>query len=150
MIELLKESEGRAVGFRVTGRVTADEVAAFEPQIERAIEHGGKKPIGVLADLSAMAGADWGARWEEIRFLSRWAEHIARVAVVGAKRWEEIRAEVLGGTVLVQADTRYYAAGEILHAWHWVKTGDSGAGPARTLKPKQGLMGGYEPEYMDV
>jgi len=43
-----------------------------------------------------------------------------------------------------------YAAGETLHAWHWVKTGDSGAGPARTLKPKQGLMGGYEPEYMDV
>ena len=103
MIELLKESEGRAVGFRVTGRVTADEVAAFEPQIERAIEHGGKKPIGILADLSAMDGADWGARWEEIRFLSRWAEHIARVAVVGAKKWEEIRAEVLGGTVLVQA-----------------------------------------------
>ena len=70
--------------------------------------------------------------------------------MVGAKKWEEVRAEVLGGTVLVQADTRYYAAGEILHAWHWVKTGDRGAGTAPVLKPKDDLMGGYEPEYMEV
>jgi hypothetical protein len=150
VIELLKESDGRAIGLKVSGRVTADEVAAFEPQIERAIEHAGKRPIGILADLSAMDGASWSARWEEIRFLSRWKDRIARVAVVGARRWEEIRAEVLGGTVLVEADTRYYEAGETIHAWHWVKTGASGEGPARTLKPKQGLMGGYEPEYMDV
>lgn len=150
MIELLKESDGRAVGFKVTGRVTADEVAAFEPQIERAISHGGKRPIGILADLSAMDGASWQARWEEIRFLSRWKDHIARVAVVGARKWEEIRAEVLGGTVLVEADTRYYHAGETLHAWHWVKTGDRGEAAAPVLKPKQGLMGGYDPEYMDV
>jgi hypothetical protein len=150
VIELLKESDGRAIGFKVSGRVTSDDVAAFEPQIERAIAHGGKKPIGILADVSAMDGATWSARWEEIRFLSRWSDHIVRVAVVGAKKWEEIKAEILGGTVLVQADTRYYAAGEILHAWHWVKTGASGEVPARTLKPKDGLMGGYEPEYMDV
>ena len=150
MIELLKESDGRAVGFKVSGRVTKDEVRAFEPQIERAMEHAGKRPIGILADLSAMDGASWTARWEEIRFLSRWKDRIARVAVVGARRWEEIRAEVLGGTVLVEADTRYYDAGETLHAWHWVKTGDRGAGAAPVLKPKQGLMAGYEPEYMEV
>jgi hypothetical protein len=150
VIELLKESDGRAIGFKVSGRVTKEEVSAFEPQVERAIEHGGKRPIGVLADLSAMDGASWSARWEEMRFLSRWKDRIARVAVVGAKRWEEIRAEVLGGTVLVEAETRYYDSGEVLHAWHWVKTGDRGPGAAPVLKAKDGLMGGYEPEYMDV
>jgi hypothetical protein len=150
VIELLKEGDGRAIGFRVSGRVTKDDVAAFEPQIERAISHAGKRPIGILADLSAMDGADWSARWEEVRFLSKWSGHVARVAVVGAKKWEEIRAEILGGTVLVAADTRYYAAGDVLHAWHWVKTGDRGAAPAPVLKPKQGLMGGYEPEYLEV
>jgi stage II sporulation SpoAA-like protein len=150
VIELLKESDGRAVGFKVSGRVTKDDVEGFEPQIERAMEHAGKRPIGILVDLSAMDGASWSARWEEIRFLSRWKDRIARVAVVGARRWEEIRAEVLGGTVLVEADTRYYDAGEPLHAWHWVKTGDRGAGSAPVLKPRQGLMAGYEPEYMEV
>jgi hypothetical protein len=150
MIELLKEGDGRAIGFKVSGRVTKEDVVAFEPQIERAIQRGGKRPIGILADLSAMDAASWGARWEEIRFISRWKDHIARVAVVGAKKWEEIRAEMLGGTVLIEADTRYYVAGEAMHAWHWVKTGDRGDGTAPVLKPKQGLMAGYEPEYMEV
>ena len=72
------------------------------------------------------------------------------MAVVGAHKWEELKAEILGGTVLIQAETRYYHGPDILHAWHWVKTGDSGAAPGRTILPKDSLMSGYVPEYMDV
>jgi hypothetical protein len=150
MIERLKESEGRAFGFRIAGRVTAEEVEAFVPQIEFAIRERGKRPIGLLADLSAMRGAEWKARWEEIRFLAKYAEHIERVAVVGAGRWEDVKAEVLAGTVLVQAETRYYPTSEIQHAWHWVKTGDAGAEAGQTILPKGTLMAGYVPEYTDV
>lgn len=150
MIERLKESEGRAFGFKVSGKVTADEVKAFEPQFEMAIRDHGKRPIGILADLSAMRGAEWEARWEEIRFIAKYAEHIARVAVVGAGKWEDVKAEILAGTVLVQAETRYYPSAEILHAWHWVKTGDTGAGPGQTILPKGSLMAGYVPEYNEV
>ena len=79
------------------------------------------------------------------------ADHIARVAVVGAHKWEELKAEILGGTVLIQAETRYYHGPDILHAWHWVKTGDDAAGASpRTILPKGSLMSGYVPEYMDV
>jgi hypothetical protein len=150
MIQRLKESEGRAFGFRVTGRVTAEEVEAFLPQIEFAIRDRGKRAIGILADLSGMQGAEWKARWEEIRFLAKFAEHIERVAVVGAGKWEDVKAEVLAGTVLVQAETRYFSASEIQHAWHWVRTGDAGAGTGRTILPKGTLMAGYVPEYTEV
>ena len=37
MIERLKESFGAAIGFKVVGRITGDEVKAFEPQIEFVI-----------------------------------------------------------------------------------------------------------------
>ena len=50
MIERLKESEGRAFGLKVSGRVTAEEVDAFLPQLEMAIRERGKRTIGVLAD----------------------------------------------------------------------------------------------------
>jgi SpoIIAA-like len=150
MIERLRESGDKAFGFKVTGRVTADEVAAFLPQIERAVADRGKRAIGILADLSAMKGADWAARWKEIHFLSEYAEHIARVAVVGAGKWEELKAEILAGTVLVQAETRYYPEAEILHAWHWVKTGDSSSFPGQPILGKDALMAGYAPEYSDV
>ena len=150
MIERLRESGEKAFGFKVTGRVTADEVEAFVPQLERAVAERGKRTIGVLADLSAMTGAEWAARWKEIEFLSKYAEHIERVAVVGAKKWEELKAEILAGTVLIQAETRYYPQSEILHAWHWVKTGDAGTITGQPILPKDELMSGYVPEYRDV
>lgn len=150
MIERLRESNDRAFGFKVTGRVTAAEVETFTPQLEFAIRDRGRRPIGILADLSAMRGAEWKARWDEIRFLSKYAEHIERVAVVGAGKWEDVKAEILAGTVLIQAETRYFAASDILHAWHWVKTGDAGAAPGRPILPKTSVMSGYVPEYSEV
>ena len=150
MIERLKESGEKGFGFKVTGEVTAEEVTAFLPQIEFAIEDRGKRTIGILADLSAMRGAEWKARWEEIKFLSKYAEHIERVAVIGAGKWEDVKAEILAGTVLIQSETRYFPSSEILHAWHWVKTGDAGAGAGRTILPKGSLMSGYVPEYSGV
>ena len=150
MIERLRESDDKAFGFRVSGTVTAEDVDAFTPQLEQAILRRGKKTIGILADLSALESVEWGARWEEIRFLSRWAEHFERVAVVGAGKWESVKAEVLAGTVLIQAETRYYPSAEILHAWHWVKTGDVGVAPGQAILPKGALMSGYVPEYSEV
>lgn len=150
MIERLRESDEKAFGFRVSGTVTADEVDAFALQLEQAIARRGKKPLGILADLSALKSVEWGARWEEIRFLSRFAEHIERVAVVGAGRWETVKAEILAGTVLIQAETRYYDASAILHAWHWVKTGDAGVAPGQAILGKDALMAGYVPEYSEV
>ncbi len=150
MIERLNESEDRAFGFKVTGKLTAEEVKAFEPQIESAIDRSGKKTLGILADLSEMQGVQWAARWEEIKFIGRYAEHIERVAIVGASKWEDVKAEILAGTVLIQAETRYYPGADILHAWHWVKTGDAGAVSGRPILPKGALMAGYVPEYTEV
>ena len=81
MIERLKESYGAAIGFKVVGRVTADEVKAFEPQIEFVIAQRKERPVVILADLSQMEGADWKARWDEMRFLQKYTDHIARMAL---------------------------------------------------------------------
>ena len=46
MIERLKESGGWAFGFKVTGKVTEEDVKAFEPQLEFAIAERKKRPAG--------------------------------------------------------------------------------------------------------
>ncbi len=149
MIERLPESSDKAIGFKVTGRVTAPEAAAFAEQVGFAVGRRGKRKVGILADLSAMQGIDWGARLREVEFLKAWADQIERVAVVGAHRWEEVMAEILGSTVLVEAETRYFEGSEILHAWHWVKTGQSPESPVRRIHPREGLMADYVPEYSE-
>jgi hypothetical protein len=151
MIERLKQSHGAAIGFKVVGRITGDEVKAFEPQIEFLIKERKARPIGILADVSQMEGADWKARWNEMRFLQKYTDHIARMAVVGADKWEEVVAIVLAGTAVLQAETRYFTSDEMNAAWEWVRTSkNADRVPVRTITEGSGLFKGYHPEYTEL
>ena len=150
MIERLEERGGPAFGFSVTGTLTADEMVGISQEIELAIAKH-KKPIGLLVDLTGMHGATWGARWEEMRFLQRHTDSIARMAVVSDNKWEDIAEMVIVATAALQAETRYFEALEIHQAWHWVKKGDPGDGiPVRVMYPGKGLFGDYTPEYVGI
>lgn len=150
MIERLKESGGWTFGFKVSGRVTEEDVKAFEPQLEFAVKQRGKRPLGIVADVTEMGDVDWRARWEELRFLHKYSDHIARVAVVGSSKWEEVKSMFLSATVLAEADTCYFEASEIGAAWQWAK----GAKHAADVPVRQIYRGGiwrdYQPEWTDI
>jgi len=151
MIERLKESSGGVIGFKVTGKMTAEDILGFEPQINLLLAERKHKPIGILADLSAMHGAELAARWDEMRFLQKHTDHIARMAVVGAGKWEEIMAILTAGAAVLQSETRYFDESEILHAWEWVRTAKHAEEvPVRQISPATGIWKDYRPEYMDL
>ena len=151
MIERISDAGGSGFGFQATGRITAEDVKAIEPQIQHEIARSRKRSIGMLLDLTGLKDVEWKARWEELRFLHKYGGPIARVAVVGARKWEELMAEMAGGTVLMQADIRYFLPSESIHAWHWVKTAKfADELPVRPLLPPGHLMSGYVPEYTDL
>jgi hypothetical protein len=142
MIERLRESSGGVLGFRVVGKLTAEDIKDFEPQLEFLIRERKHKPIGILTDLSQMHGADLKARWEELRFLQKHTDHIARMAVVGADKWEEIMAMLTAGA----AETS-----EMLRAWEWVRTAKHAEDmPVRQISAGTGVWKDYHPEYMDL
>ena len=95
MIERMKETGGVAFGFKVVGKLLDEELKTFEPQLEFFIAQHKKHPIGILVDLTEMHGAEWKARWDDLRFLQKHTSHIARMAVVGAHRWEELWSSLL-------------------------------------------------------
>ncbi len=151
MIERLKESFGGVLGFKVTGKMTGEDIKSFEPQIEFLLRERKHKPIGILADLSQMHGADWKARWDEMRFLQKHTDHIARMAVVGADKWEEIVALLTAGAAVLQAETRYFHESEILRAWEWVRTAKHAEDmPVRQISAGTGIWKDYHPEYMNL
>ena len=151
MIERLRESSGAALGFKVSGKLTDEDIRGFEPQIELFIRERKHKPIGLLADLSAMNGAELKARWDEMRFLQKHTDHIARMAVVGADRWEEAMALLTAGAAVLEAETRYFDTSETVHAWAWAR-GAKHAGdiPVRQISAGTGLWKDYHPEYMNL
>ena len=151
MIERLRESSGGVLGFKVTGKMTDEDIKGFEPQIEFLIRDRKHKPIGLLADLSQMRGAELKARWDEMRFLQKHTDHIARMAVVGADRWEEAMAMLTAGAAVLQAETRYFDESEILHAWEWVRTSKHAEDmPVRQISAGTGIWKDYHPEYMNL
>lgn len=89
MIERLKESRGSAVGFKVIGKLSTADTASLSQQIAFAMTLH-KRPLGILADLSEMEGASWAARWQEMRFLQRHSDHIARMAIICDDPWQEV------------------------------------------------------------
>jgi hypothetical protein len=145
MIERLKESGGWAYGFKVAGCISEQDVKAFEPQIEFAIRDRGKRPLGIVIDATEFKGMDWKARWEELHFLHKYSDHIARVALVGASKWEEIKSMVIGATVLAEADTRYFEANETQQAWMWAK----GAKHTEDIPVRQIYRGGIWKDYQE-
>ena len=150
MIEQLRESRGAAFGFKVIGKLTTDDVAHLNQQIEDVIA-ANKRPVGLLADLSEMHGATWAARWDEMRFLQRHTDHIARMAVICDDQWQEISEMILAATSFMQAETAYYDVSEIHHAWHWVRMNAMDERmPIRIVYPGKGLFQDYTPEYVGL
>lgn len=151
MIERLKETGGAAFGFKIVGKLTGEDLKAFEPQIEYFIAERKRKPIGLLADLSQMEGADWKARWDDLRFLQKHSDQIARMAIVGAGKWEEIVDLVIAGAAVLQSETRYFEPSEILHAWQWARTAKHAEdAPVRVISSATGIWKDYHPEYTDL
>lgn len=149
MIQRLKESHGGVIGFEVIGRVSAEEVEAFTEQIEALIAARRDKPIGIVADLSRMESIDWGARWEEMRFLQKYTNHIARIAVVGADKWEEVGGLLVTSAALLQGETLYFHSSEMQHAWHWARTSKHAheAPSPRHIYTGSGIWKNYTPEF---
>lgn len=147
MIEKLASTQGTAFGFKVVGELTTGDIANLSEQILAFISQQ-KRPIGLLADLSAMHGATWSARWAEMRFLQKHTDHIARFAVISNDQWQELSEMVLVATASLQAETLYFHASEILHAWHWARMNPLAEHlPPRVISSGKGLFHDYTPEY---
>lgn len=150
MIQKLPESNGIAFGFKVTGKLTPEDILSITPALDAAIaDH--KKPIGLLIDIADMHGATWDARFEEMHFLRHHAPHIARVAVVSNDQWQELGERVILAAGGLLAETLYFLSPEIAHAWHWVRfTRADEIPPVRRILPGTGLFANYTPEYLNV
>jgi hypothetical protein len=151
MIERLHESSGGVIGFKVVGKMTDEDIKGFEPQLEVLLRERKHKPIGILADLSEMRGAELSARWDEMRFLQKHTDHIARMAVVGADKWEEIMAVLTAGASVLEAETRYYDKSQMLRAWEWVRSSKHAEeAPVQQISAATGIWKDYHPEWMNL
>ena len=116
MIEKLKESEGKVIGFALSGKLHDADYKTFVPELEEVIEREGK--VRLLAHFHDFHGWDAHALWDDIKFDVKHYKDLERIALVGEKTWEKWMAKVC--KPFTTAEIRYFDASEIQQAWEWL------------------------------
>ena len=116
MIEELKGSHEKVIGFKLSGKLHDDDYKTFVPRVDQAIAEEGR--IRLLGQFHDFEGWDAHALWDDIKFGTTHCTKIERIALVGEKKWEEWMATVC--KPFTMAKIKYFDVSEIDAAWKWL------------------------------
>ncbi len=113
----ITESSDDLLEVRLTGKLHKDDYDEFVPAVEAAIERAGK--IRFLIVMDDFHGWDMVAIWEDTKFDLKHHADIARLAMVGDKKWEEWMAKIC--RPFTGAKIKYFDATETDAARAWIE-----------------------------
>lgn len=100
----------------LSGKLHKADYDEYVPAIEAIIERAGK--VRFLMIMKDFHGWDLGAVWEDTKFDMKHHADIARIAMVGDKKWEEWMAKVC--RPFTGANIKYFDASERDAAREWI------------------------------
>ncbi|HZZ72270.1 MAG TPA: STAS/SEC14 domain-containing protein [Pirellulales bacterium] len=116
-IELIASDELLEV--RLSGKLTKEAYAQLVPAVETQIKAHGK--LHILLVLHDFHGWTAGALWEDFKFdIHHWSD-IARLAIVGEKKWEQGMATFC--KPFTKATVKYFDQSQLEAARAWVREG---------------------------
>ena len=102
---------------KVSGKLTKEEYAELVPAWEEMIERHGR--LRLLFQMEPeFTGWEPLAAWDDAKFSVSHRNDIEKVALVGAKKWNEIVAKV--GKLLVNSEVKFFEEADA--ALDWVKS----------------------------
>ncbi len=102
---------------RLSGTLHKPDYDHFVPTVESIIERAGK--VRFLMIMEDFHGWDLAAVWEDTKFDMKHHSDIARIAMVGEKKWEEWMAKIC--RPFVGANIRYFDIHELDEARSWIE-----------------------------
>jgi len=135
MISAFAQSHANVLGFRMSGRLHADDYRQFVPAVDAAIAAHGRVRILVLFE--AFEGWDLAAMWNDFKFTTSHYRAVERFAIVGERQKEAWVAQL--GRFFTGAEVRYFEAAELAAAWAWLDEGQVTA-PVAPLAPDAPLV----------
>ena len=119
MLEKLSQSSGNVVGYKVTGRLTKEDIATVTADVEALLQQ--EDSIRLLLDLEAFEGEEKDALGSHRRFRHEHRKHITRMAVVGDKKWHEWMMAIVD-LFYYGRENRFFPADQRDAAWEWLRT----------------------------
>jgi len=117
LIEILPQSTGNCIGFKISGKVSSQDYETLLAKVDEAIAEYDKINLvivvgdfGGYADLKA-AKADWKFGINQYR-------HVEKAAFIGEKEWLEWVVKLMDP--FTRTEERFFTPDQVDEAWRWV------------------------------
>jgi hypothetical protein len=120
MLEKLSESSGPVVGYKVDGKVKAEDYQQLNSEVQALVDQYDE--IYILLDLQEFAGEEAKAWLPDMKFGHRFHDKINKMAIVGDKRWEKWLAAL--ADPFYAKDAELFHSDEVDKAWAWLREDD--------------------------
>ena len=118
MIEKLSESSGNVLGYKVSGKIGKDDYTPLTADVEALLEK--EESICLLLDLDDLEGEKANAWGTDLKFGREYHKKIAKMAIVGDKKWQEWMTSLVDPFYAREAE--YFPLEERQAAWDWLNT----------------------------
>jgi hypothetical protein len=117
MFERLSGGAGKFVGFKISDKVTREDVHRMSGIMAEAIAASGK--IRILIEIEGFRHMEPEALLEKLKFAKDHAGNIERMAVLSDRVW--IKSWVKVGGLLTHTEVEHFDRSEREAAWEWVR-----------------------------
>ena len=119
MIEILPQSTESCLGFKVSGKLTAEDYEVLIPQLDQAIATSGKINMLVgMGDFEGWAGRD--AAKADFKLGTHQYRQTEKAAFVGDKKWQAWLVKIMDPFTR-RTNERFFDLEQLDEAWQWLK-----------------------------
>ena len=117
MIKKLDESTDKVVGYKLIGDITKEDFETLVPEVQALVER--EESVSVLLEMTEFKREKAEAWGTDLKFGHEFRKNIAKMAIVGDKKWEGWVAAVAAPFFAHEAS--YYHSDDIENAWAWLR-----------------------------
>ena len=117
MIEKMDQNAGNVLGYKVIGTVKKEDYAALTADVEALLQE--HDSIGLLLDLEEFEGEEMKAWGVDLKFGREYRKKIAKMAIVGDKKWQERMTALVDPFYAREAE--FFHTAEREAAWQWLQ-----------------------------
>ena len=117
MIEKLSKSSGNILGYKAIGTIKKEDYKTLIADVEALLQQ--EESINMLLDMEEFEGEQFKAWGADLKFGREYRKKIAKMAIVGDKKWQEWMTALVDPFFAREAE--FFPIEERDAAWEWLQ-----------------------------
>ena len=117
MIEKSSKSSGNTLGYKAIGTIKKEDYEALIADVEALLQQ--EESINMLLDMEEFEGEQFKAWGADFKFGREYRKKIAKMAIVGDKKWQEWMTALVDPFFAREAE--FFLIEERDAAWEWLQ-----------------------------